>query len=263
MSELTQILEQNEIKESTPKKRTIKSVRVLVEKLDNGFISDAEGKRRIYNDTTEIIQAVGMNSILDKIDQNEYRLNIDLIPKEEYEDYVDAVAFGEKMKEEETLSLQKAKEQGIIECEKFSPFKIKHEVEPDTEIKITAANCYTVARLRAINFSELDAQLPLTNTEKAKICGISIGTMYGLWKKVISGNSKYQLSSTRIAMTILAKYYEKNLNIRTSTKDQHEQLKSSLLESIREIELMTDGNKFIKSSELSKKINEMRKLLMK
>jgi hypothetical protein len=63
-------------------------------------------------------------------------------------------------------------------------------------------------------------------------------------------------------MTILAKYYEKNLNIRTSTKEQSEMVKEQMLAKLRELELMTVNQKFIKASEVSKKINSMRNFLL-
>lgn len=257
--ELQETLKSNDILDAP----SVKSIRVVVEKLDNGYISNAEGKRKIYNEVKEIVKAIGMNGILDDIQENEYKINIDVVPKEEYENYADIITFSKQVKLEEKLTLEKAKQIGLIAREYNIPIdKVEQPKESDFEIKVTAENAYTIARLKSINFNSFDEQLPLSITEKANICGVNYATMHGLWKKTKEGKATFQLKSSRIAMTILSKYYEKNLNIRTSTKDQIEQLKKDVLKGLREMELLTDKNSFVKSSELSKKITEIRKLLI-
>jgi hypothetical protein len=253
---------ENQILDTVPtmneKNPQMKSLRITIEKLDGGYISDAEGKRKIYKETEDVIDAVGINKLLNNIDSDEYKLNIDLVPKEIESEYIDVLTFGMQLKKDENIDLR-----NVIEKETFNPFPKKAEDnEPLTEIKVDEKNCYSTARLQAIDWNAFDQQLPLTVVEIAEITGANVTTMYSTWRKAKDGTLKYQIKNTKITMTILAKFYEKNLGIRTSTKEKIELLKEQMLKSIREMELMMDKKSHVKTSDMTKKINEMRKVLI-
>jgi len=54
------------------------SLRLSLEKLDGGFISDITGKRRIYQHADEVVDMLNMNKIVGKLDHAEYKLHIDI-----------------------------------------------------------------------------------------------------------------------------------------------------------------------------------------
>ena len=245
-----------EVKKETSKRATI-------EKLDGGYISDVGGKRKIYKNTNEIIDEIGVEKLFKDLEHNEYKLVLDLVPIKEYHDYVDLLEVYDREKNNKLISLDQAKESGLIEIEKFNPNKVI-EKEPEKEIKITKANCYTINRLKSIDWKSFDEQLSLNNTERAEICGITPSAMFPIWKNAITGKAKYTFAETRIRMTVLAKYYEKNLSIRTCSKEKTELLKETVLKNIRDLEVLCSEQKsHIKISEVLKTISTIRKTLLK
>jgi hypothetical protein len=239
-----------------------KSFRFQLEKLDGGFISDLTGKRKIYKDANEIVDMLSLEDILKKVSDDVYHLNIDLVQKDRMEDYLDLAALYTEEKAKEVSLYDEAKAEGIIEgADEFNPDKPVEEEECKS-IKVTASNAYSAARLKSLDWAYFEEHLPLTASEKAAICGGSASTVYQQFVKAKTGKATFNLTKTRIGFTILAKYYEANLGIRTSTKDQLDQLKENMLATLRELELIASTNKFTKSTEVNKKINEMRKHLL-
>lgn len=234
----------------------ITSLRITVEKLDGGFISDVEGRRKIYRDTEDVIEAIGVDKLLNGIKKDEYKLNIDLVPSDEHENYVDALNFGTELRDKEKSTPELLNE--VIEENKFNPNIIKNRTEFSKNIKVTEANAYSMARLSAIDWVQLDKELPMKVNQIAEICGGNKTSMYSIWKNVKNGKANFRLTQTRIQMTILAKFYEISLGIKTSSKDKNEKL----LANIREIETMNTKSGFIKLSEITKKLNEMKKILL-
>lgn len=237
----------------------ITSIRINLEKLDGGYISDVKGTRKIYAKKSDVIEDIGINNILDGITHNEYRLHIDLVPKEKYEDYVDAMEFGIQVQEQKKSNAELTEE--LIEKNKFNPIKSESNAI-DLNIKIDEKNCYTAARLKAIDWKKFHEEMPLTAEEKADIAGITRQNMYFTWSSIMKGKALFQVKKTRIAFTILAKFYEANLGVRSSTKEQNELLKDKMLKSIREIQLLENKSGFIQFKELAKKLAEMQKILL-
>jgi hypothetical protein len=182
------------------------------------------------------------------------------VHKDDYKDYMNLI---ELYKNEEVLTLQGAKEAGIIECEKFNP--LPAPVEPDLKapIAVNAGTAYSIERLKAINWADMHKQVFLQPSEITKLTGMNTTTLYASLPKVRKGDFSFQHAATRVGFTILAQYYEKTLGIRTSTKDMCEQMKTDMLECIREIELMGSTQKFLKTSEVMKKLSAVRNTLLK
>jgi hypothetical protein len=243
-----------------PKSRSIK---FTLEKLEGGFVSDAEGKRKVYGDAGEILDAVNMHKVVARLDHAEYQVNIQVIHKDEHQDILDLIDLRADYRDEEcaAITLEEAKERGIIQVEKFDPNKPAPVDECGKDIKVTIRNAYSVSRLKSLPWKEWNDQLYMSVPEKAEIAGLKATSFYSMWANMVSGKAKYQSSATRIGCTILAQYYERTLGVRSSAKEQCELLKENMLKELREIEMLTDA-KFVKSSLLVKKIADMRKLLM-
>jgi len=250
------------IETTTTAAETKKSFRIKLEKLDGGFISDITGKRKIHRDEYEVSDTIDFNNILKSVDEGEYHLNIDFMTQEQHIEHLElmnTIALGK----EEQMSLQEAKESGLIETEKFNPNKsLPNDDEWSKEIRVNIGNAYSAERLRNIDWKMIEEKMPMTNAEKCKICGMNKNTMYTVWNAARKGKATFNIGTTRVAMTILAKYYEAHLGLRTSTKDQLEKLKEDMLATLRELELAAGEVKFIKSGDVIKKIAEMRKQLL-
>jgi len=235
-----------------------KSIRLQLESLKGGYISDISGERTIYKDSYEILECLDLETIINRLEPNQYHLNIDIIPKSEYDDYVDLLALHKKV-EEPVMTYEEAKASGLIQVEKFNPNPVVEPKPIEKEIKVTAETAYKAGKLKQIDWKMFDEELPLTNAEKMEISGMSSQAMYNQFRKAKAGTASFHLSETRIGMTILAKYYEANLGIRTSQKDTIDLLKKQVLDTIREVELLTSNNKFVKSSAIIAKLADLRK----
>lgn len=238
----------------------IKSIRVNLEKLDGGYISDAKGTRKIYAKKSEILEDIGMPSILDGILHDEYKLHIDLIPKEKFDDYVDAMNFGIQAKEQEKSNKELVDE--LVEKNTYNPFKSGSTEEFSKEIKIDGKNCYSTARLKSIDWQQFNEKLPMTIVEMSEVSGVPKTALYSIMASIKKGTYTFTSKNARIGLTILAKFYEANLGIRTTIKENNDLMKQTLLNNIREIELMNTKSGFIKYTEIAKKLGEMKKILL-
>jgi hypothetical protein len=236
-----------------------KSIKITVEKLDGGFISNVTGKRSIFKDAESITDVIDLEKAINTLENDEYHVDVYISPKSSYVDLESLIALHNS---EEVLTLESAKENGIIESEKYNP--IPAPVEPDLKapIKVTVANAYTIERLKAIDWEEMHKQLPLQPIEVSKMTGMNNTTLYTSLPKARKGELTFSNTATRIGFTILAQYYERTLNIRTSTKEQNEKMKEDLLKLIRDVEVIGSGKDFIKMSIVATKLIEMRKILM-
>lgn len=250
------------------------SLRVEIEKLDGGYISNITGKRRIYRDAVDIEEAIDIRTVLNKVEDSEYILSIGLVPKEEYvctvrgEDMITSNKILEMAKdpqlEDEGLSVyEKAKRDGTIQpADVFNPEPIKPVVDPNKPIVVDMNTCYTIDQLSNINWSEYDKVVKLSMHEKADISGIVYSTMYNAWNKIVAGTFQWQSVSTRIGMTILAQYYEKIID-KKKRKDDGVPPRNDkrLMEVVTEIELLCKGG-LIKPNVLLKKVEQFKKLLI-
>jgi len=252
----------NNVREIAPIAKS-QSLRLSIEKLDGGYISDITGKRKIYQHADEVVDMLNMNKIIGRLEHAEYKMNIDIVHIDDHQEYLDMEDLRANYKQEAAMSIEEAKECGIIEeAPKFNPMPTEPVLDLHAPIKVTMTNAYTTARLKSIDWKSFDEQLPMTVPEKAKICGMNTTSLYSTWVKVLNGKMEYQRTPTRIAMTILAMYYEKHLGIRTSTKEQCEKMKEDVLKLIRDIELIGDKKSHVKTTDVAKKLVEMRKILM-
>lgn len=268
-------------------KTTGHSLKVEIEKLSGGFISNISGKRRIYKDAHDIDDEVGIGPLLDKTEDNEYILSIDLIPKDQYQEMhvcnnTAEIAPAQTIEElyailseedkEKLIDMaytsklsvyEQAKLNGVIQpADKFNPEPAKPLVDTSKPIAITIDNCYTIAELQAVPWVEYDKKIPLSCGEKSKISGIVDSTMYNVWVKVKNGKFQWQSINTRIGMTILAKYYEK-MSEKKVRKDDGLPPRNDkrLMEVVTEIELLCKGG-LIKPNVLLKKVDQFKKLLI-
>lgn len=225
-----------------------------IEKLDGGYISNLEGKRKIYKFATDIDEAINIGDIIGKLEEKEYVINIELVPK--YPIDVDIHITPENI-------LQRAKEEGIIQVEKFNPYpNAPKEEDLDAPIVVTAKNAYSSGKLSSIDWKKYHEELPMSVSEKALICNFNKVSMYGLSKKLIDGNAKFHLTGTRIAATILAKFYERNLGVRHSHKDKLEMISTEILGVLRDLELTVSKSNHYSGKDVSLAVGKIRKMLL-
>ncbi len=257
--------------------KLVHSMKVEIEKLDGGFISNVSGKRRIYKEASDIEDYIALGPLLNKSEDNEYILSIDLVPKEQYvcptvgAEMITSNKILEMAKdlqlEDDGLSVyERAKRDGIIKpADEFNPVKPTVTEDTTKPIAINEFNSYTIAQLNAVPWAKYEKEIPLSSKERSDISGINASTMYNLWNKVMAGTFQWQSVNTKIGMTILAKYYERVLDKKTNTvlpADVPAPTNSKrLLEILDELELVVNTNKFVKASIVSRKILEMKKLI--
>jgi len=250
-----------EAQELMTKPEIQKTFRFEIEKMEGGFVSDITGKRKIHKDAYEIDEEVNLRRMFDSVPNDLYYLNIDFLTKTEYDERIgllDAI-------KEEHLSVEQAKEQGIIEpADKFNPYKETTPEEFDIKnIKVDHSNCYSSGRLKSIDWRAYHKLLPLTNTERCNISGANPNTMYNAWTSALKNKASFHNKDTRVTFTILSKYYEAHTGIRTSSKDQIIKLKEDMLRTINELELMAKMSKgFVKAKDITNKLDEMKKHLI-
>lgn len=243
-------------------KTEIKTIRVQLEKLDGGFISDASGKRKIHQEAHEITSTLNLATILNTLEDDMYHLNIDLVPKDKVSGYMDIMAL--HTQEMPQMTYEQAKAEGIIQpADRFNPHPIKNEKVIEKDIKVTADNAYTIDELKKIDWKLYGSQLSLTVNQKTEISGMSYQAMNAQWKKAVKGTASFHLSSTRIGFTILAKYFEANIDLKVTTKAQLDEIKSVTLEHLQMIELLCSrSGKYIVGSEVMRIVSKMRKPLL-
>jgi hypothetical protein len=149
----------------------------------------------------------------------------------------------------------------IVQRDVYSPFKTKVIDEDKLRLSVTKANAYSAARLMQIDFLELDKQASLTIARKSEICGVHKGTFYSTWSKVSKGIAVFQSPETRVAMTVLAKYYEAVLGIRTSKKDELDKLKAGIEEEIANLEVIFEKRALVHSNNVEPIIFALKKLI--
>lgn len=164
----------------------------------------------------------------------------------------------------EMLSKEKNNHQlleDIVQRDVFNPYGNKPIDEKELRLSITKQNCYSAERLKTIDFVELDNQLPMSNIRKAEICGIKSGTLYSSWSKIKIGEFNFSSIDVRIYMTVLAKYYEIVLGIRSSKKDELEKIKGELKLQIEELNILYKSNCLIDSKRVEPIMNALKKLI--
>ena len=249
------------------------SLRVEIEKLDGGYIFNITGKRRIYRDAIDIDDAIDIKDVLTKMEDNEYMLTIDIVPKGEYvcnvkgDEMITSNRILEMAKDPQLddngLSIyEQAKLDGTIQsADKFEPEPAKPVVDTTKPIAVTIATSYTIEQLKAVPWTKYDKEFPLTCREKSDISGISGSTMYNLWIKVEAGTFQWQSVNTRIGMTILAQYYERKSEKKQKIESIPPRNDKRLMELITEIELLAKSS-HVKSNVLLKKTEQIKKLLV-
>ncbi len=243
------------------------SLRVEIEKLDGGYISNITGKRRIYKGAHDIDDAINFKHMIGNVEEGEYMLSVDLVPKEEYV----AVVKGEELItsnpiqtiEGSNLSIyERAKLDGVIQpAEKFDPEPHKPVIDVTKPISVTPGSCYTISQLQSIPWAKHDKEFPLSYREKSELTGIVDSTMYNVWNKIIAGTFQWQSANTRIGMTILAHYYEMRAEKKQKVEGIPPRNDKRLMEIVREIELLCKGG-MVKSNVLLKKTEQFKKLLI-
>ncbi len=251
------------------------TLKATVEKLDGGYISNVTGKRKIFKNSTDIDEAINIASIFSDMDDQEYVLSIKLISTEDYnpledheeeeEEVVQAPANDAVQGDGKINYLEQAKEQGIIVTEQYNPVKEAAHVVEDlgAPIVVDIKSSYSVSKLKSIPWAKWDLDHTLTLQQKSDISGMAYNSLYVLWKKMCNHKASYERAETRVKMTTLAKYYEKHLGLKSTAKEQMDELKKVTLKILRDLEVTAGANKYTKSSEVMKKIVEMRKELLK
>jgi hypothetical protein len=181
------------------------------------------------------------------------------------EDVIDDYPVDEPVEEGEKLSLyEQAKRDGIIQpAEDYNPLPAVTEVVEDhSNIVVTKATAYSISKLKGIDWMKYDDEVPLTYGEKAAIAGIKPASMYTLWTAVSTGKAQFQRPETRIAITILAKYYEAKLGVGCNIKQQLDNIKTDLLAQLRELEVLNSKGPYTKATAVATAIGKMRKLLI-
>lgn len=253
------------------KERNFHTAKIQVEKLEGGYISDALGKRKIYKQSAEIEYDLNIPTLLDNIEDGEYILAIDLVPRQ---DFVNAALNEEhaqiyhklqpgdiiaKAKELNEPGWQKAVENGIIQkADEFDPIIHKDHSGP---ISVGLANCYTIDELLKFDWKDADAKIPLTNSEKAQITGLKDVYIHKLWPKILSNTFQWTVLDTRIKMTILAKFYQQKLDKKAKIETLPPRNDKRIMEVVTEMELLAVGG-LVKSNVLRKKLEALKKLLI-
>lgn len=251
------------------------SAKIQIEKLNGGFISDASGKRSIYTNSAveQIEEDINLANVFNEIEEGEYILAIDLIPREQFVANVAAVSVEEHNSYHEVDSIdiisklesnepgwQKAVKDGIIQAaDKFNP--INYNPDLGAVISVGLANCYTIDELTKFDWKDADAKIPLTYSEKAQITGLKDSYLHNTWPKIISGTFQWTSQDARLKMTILAKYYQQKLDKKAKIESLPPRNDKRLMEVVTEIELMCKGG-IIKSNLLLKKVDQFKKLLI-
>lgn len=231
-----------------------KSVKVQIEKISNGFLfteslNDVEGKKTFNQHKSDLFDHLKNNEAIGGLlEDDEDILLLEIIRH-------DFAMIKEQKTNKEML-------EEIVQREKFDPFPKKNVDEKELRLSVTKANAYSAERLMSIDFDELDKKLPLSMVRKAEICGRNYGVIFGFFSRSKkNGKPNYSFVDTRIYMTILAKYYESVLGIRTSKRDEIEKLTEGIQEQISALEEIFNKKCLVPSASLQPIIFKLKMLL--
>lgn len=244
------------------------SINLQVEKITDGYVVGNEHKA-YRTDISKIIDySFVEKEILESINEDGiYYINISLSKTQQRESLSPLLrSFLNEDKEvtEELVSpmtVEEAKEAGIIQVEKFNPFKTRSEETMSNVISVNETSAYSTQILKDFPWDEMHEKLPLTPSEKADIAGLKPATMYNILTALKQGKSPFQSVDRRIGMTTLAKHYEWTLGVRSTTKDQCEALKKNLLQRLEDLELLFMNKNFVPRKEAKPLILAMKDLL--
>lgn len=219
------------------------SFKIYVEKISNGYLS------------TNIVNDVDMQKTFNQEKPNfhdllkENKIVEQLMGSKEEKQLFEIIKHDLEFSTPEKTIDQLKKE--VIQQEKFSPFKHKEINVNELRLSVTKKNAYSIERLKAIDWVDLDKQLPLSMQSKAEIVGKGYGTLHATLKKAGKGECLFQSIDTRMYMTVLAKYYEAVLGVRSSKKDELDKLKIAINDQIEALNDIFKRNCLVHTNNLA------------
>jgi hypothetical protein len=230
-----------------------REINIVVEKISNGYLftetKNREHISKTFKDTKDdLFSFLKKNETIGGvIDNDDDMIILDIIRQD--------VKIGSVPVENKQLLEE------VVVKEKFNPFPNKPLDEDELRLSVTKNNCYSAERLMNIDFFELDKQLPLSTIRKAEICGKPYVTLYGFFNRLKKGQTVYGSSETRVYMTVLAKYYEAVLGVRSSKKDELDKLRAGVEEQIKALDEIFRKNCLVHSNNVEPIAYALRQLL--
>jgi hypothetical protein len=232
---------------------TKKSVKFQIEKISNGYLftetkDEVEGKKT-YNDKK--------SNFFDLL--KEHEAVGEMIKDDDDMMLFEVIRHDINMEPQEKTNKELLEE--VVQRDKFSPFKNTEINEEELRLSVTPKNCYSSERLKAIEWLEHDKELSLSIVRKAEISGCKKETFYSAWAKIVKGKAVFQSIEMRVYMTVLAKYYETTLGVRSSKKDELERISTGLVEQIDALNGLYKKNCLIDSRSLGPIMDALKNLI--
>lgn len=149
----------------------------------------------------------------------------------------------------------------VVVQEKFNPFKDEPIDEEELRLSVNIENAYSAARLKSIDFLGLDSQLQISHVRKAEIAGVNYQVVMNGWRHIKLGDASFGSPQARIGFTVLAKFYELSLNIRTSKKDEIERLREGIEKEIKELDSIFKRNAHIHTNSVGPILESLKNLI--
>jgi hypothetical protein len=230
-----------------------KEVKVHIEKITNGYLFTETGeedkKRKSFTDSKKNVFDLLLNggevkNLLESDSENDIMLEITCY---------DIESAGSE-------TIENLRDQ-LVQKEVFDPFKNNQINEVELRLSVNKTNAYSVQRLQSIDFISLDAQLPMSHVRKAEISGMHQATFYANWTTIKKGNPVFASPQARVGMTILAKYYELALGVRSSKKDELDRITDGIKIEIGHLEELFNKRAHIPSNSVEPIILNLKKLI--
>jgi hypothetical protein len=230
-----------------------KEIKIEVKKISNGFLftetcSESQEKLTFKESKSNVFDLLK--------DNEEY---IEFIENEDDYLLVEVALHNVSQKTPEP-DINSLREKVVVK-EVYNPVKTKDIDLNELRLSVTKNNCYSAERLASIDFKALDQQLPMSFVKRAEIAGAKSQTIYSMYSRILKNTATFQTTQSRIYMTVLAKYYEMVLQIRSSKKDELERVTDGIRDEIKNLDALFLRNTHIHTNNLAPIIFALKQLI--
>jgi gas vesicle protein len=228
------------------------SEKLRVSNISNGIIGELKGQATFYENLRELV--------FDKVkDEN---LTKYLSDKDNY--VIELVTYNETDESSKTPeSSVKSWRTNPILAELLA---MDEDKENNIDIKelrlsVNSRNCYSADRLKKLDFLSLKKKHGLNTKAMADISGLSEPGMYAIEGQIKKGTATFMRDTTRVHMTILAKYFERIDGVKSSLKDEVEHKNKVITECVEELQLISAKKCLIQSGSVDSILKKLKELI--
>jgi hypothetical protein len=241
----------------------LKQLRISISPLTNGILGTNElDEQTYYAHPMEAIQSIVVNDGLKEFITsigNETKYDVTLSVKTNDGDL--SVMDNTIETEEERIEAIRVMRERVVTRDVYSPFSTVEVSDSELRLSVNSSNAYSADKLKKIDFNSLFIELGITNKRASELVGDSEQSIYQILRKVKNGTATYSFKSTRVKMTIIAKYMESVSGLRYTKKEELDRIREVISREVETLDKMIRSNNHIHTSTLSPLRDTLKSLL--